>query len=71
LDKRKSYRGTYIYDSAFDDIVLLFGRNIRQQDTMVVKVNVLNSRQMKWDLVSHNDSLLLQLSKVESKNKEN
>jgi hypothetical protein len=71
LDTRKSPRGTYIYDSAFHDIVLLFGTNMRQQDTMVVKVNILNNRQMKWNLVSHNDSLLLQLSKVESKNNVN
>ena len=71
LDKRKSPRGTYIYDSAFHDIVLLFGRNMRQQDTIVVKVNILNNRQMKWNLVNHNDSLFLQLSKVESKNNVN
>ena len=71
LDKRKSHRGTYIYDSAFHDIVLFSGQNKRQQDTMVVKVNVLNGSHMKWNLVNHNDSLKLLLSKPGGKNNEN
>ena len=67
IDKRKYPRGTYIYDSAFHDIVLLLRPARSRQDTLIVKVNILNNRQMKWNLVSHNNSLLLQLSKVESK----
>ena len=71
IDKRKYPRGTYIYDSAFHDIVLLLRPARSRQDTLIVKVNILNNRQMKWNLVSHNNSLLLQLSKVESKTDKN
>jgi hypothetical protein len=38
---------------------------------MHVKDNVLNNREMKWNLVYHHDSPLLQLSKVKGKNQEN
>jgi hypothetical protein len=71
IDKKKSPRGSYIYDSTFHDILLLFGPNRFQMDTLIVKVNILDNRQMKWNLVNHSDSLLLQLSKVEDKNNEN
>jgi hypothetical protein len=62
LDKRRSPRGTYIYDSAFHDLILSF-----KQDKIVIKVNILNDTQMKWNLIDHNNSLLLQLSKAEVK----
>ena len=71
IDKRKYPRGTYIYDSSFHDIVLLLRPARSMQETLIVKVNILNNRQMKWNLVSNNDSLLLQLTKVKGKFDEN
>ncbi|MEO6977114.1 MAG: hypothetical protein ABI113_02015 [Mucilaginibacter sp.] len=67
VDKRKSLQGTYIYDSAFHDIILLFGYNKFSRDTMIVKVKVFNKRLMQWNLQNHQDSLHLLLSKKEGK----
>ncbi len=71
IDKRKYPRGTYIYDSVFHDIVLLLRPARSMQETLIIKVNILDNRQMKWNLVRDNNSLLLQLSKVEDKTNEN
>jgi hypothetical protein len=67
IDMRISPRGRYIYDSTFHLLVLALGQNSFQKDSLVVKVDILNNKQMKWDLVNHNDSILLQMSKVEDK----
>jgi hypothetical protein len=69
IDKNKSLRGKYIYDSSYHTLILILNRSMYKKDTLHIKVNFINDRQMKWALLSQNDSLLLQLSKIEDNRK--
>ncbi len=69
IEKNKSTRGKYKYDSAYHTLILILTQGSPKKDTLLIKVNFINNKQMNWALLSKNDSLLLQLSKVEDNNK--
>ena len=66
VEKDKSYTGKYEYDSSVHKIRFILGHGKTKKDTLNATVNFIDSTHMNWAIISTNDTLSLQLSKVKT-----